>query len=230
MKFFKRKEKKERGKKIKILKIILLIVIIVAAVYLILWKTGTLETLRIAKEVQKQQAIAAEDQKVLKDLKKIIDLPEDVQPLMAKVTDADALREQNKSFFEKSKNGDRLIVYPDMAILYDAEINKILKVGPVNFGQGAIGKVDFVIYNGTGDAAKAEEFTNKLKETFNNAEVVASVDAAEQYDETLVVDLVGDNQEISKIADSLNGQVSDLPEGEIQPQEGAVLIILGKNQ
>ena len=230
MKFFKRKPKKERGEHYKLLKTIFIVLIIVVAAYLILWQTGTLETLKIAKQVQKQRQISAEDQKVLNDLKKIIDLPEDIQPIMATIDDVDALRKQQPKFFEKAKNGDRLIVYPDIAILYNAGTKKIMHVGPVNFGQAAIGTVPFALYNGTGDEAKLAEFEEKLKNTFNNAEAIIKTEAAGQYDQTLVIDLVGDNPEINKIAESLVGQVVEMPANEVVPEGAQVLIIIGKNQ
>lgn len=49
---------------------------------------------------------------------------------MAIVTDIDKLKEDQPFFANATKNGDRLIIYPDMAIIYDAKANKIVKVGP----------------------------------------------------------------------------------------------------
>ncbi len=232
MKILKRRAKKDSNSsgKFKILKTILIVLIIVTAAFLILWKTGTLETLKIAKQVQQQRSLVVEDDKILKELNAILELPEDAKPLMAKVTDADALREQNNDFFAKAKNGDRLIVYPDMAILYDEEANKILKVGPVNFGQGTIGTVAFALYNGTNDDNKLTEFEETLISTFNNAQVKVKDNAVGIYENTLVIDLMGDNDEINKIAESLGGQVAQLPEGETAPEGAVILIIIGQNQ
>ena len=50
---------------------------------------------------------------------------------MAVVTDAETLKKQQPEFFANVKNGYRLIIYPDLAILYDYNANKIIKVGPV---------------------------------------------------------------------------------------------------
>lgn len=71
------------------------------------------------------------DQKILAHLKKIILLSDDVAPTMAIVMDAEALKIQQPEFFADVKNGDRLIIYPNLAIIYDYNANKIIKVGPV---------------------------------------------------------------------------------------------------
>ncbi len=73
----------------------------------------------------------ASDQQILSQLKTILFLPEDVSPSMAVVTDAGKLKEQQPNFFANAKNGDRVILYPDLAIIYDYQANKIIKIGPV---------------------------------------------------------------------------------------------------
>jgi hypothetical protein len=71
------------------------------------------------------------DSQVLAQLKTIILLPEDINPTIAIINDADILRSKQPAFFANAKDGDRLIIYPDLAIIYDYEANKIIKVGPV---------------------------------------------------------------------------------------------------
>lgn len=71
------------------------------------------------------------DQQILAHLKTIMILPDNVTPTMAVVTDAETLKKQQPEFFANVKNGYRLIIYPDLAILYDYNANKIIKVGPV---------------------------------------------------------------------------------------------------
>lgn len=72
----------------------------------------------------------ADDSQIIARLKTIILLP-DVVPTMAVVTNADALKNQQPTFFADVKNGDRLIIYPNLAIIYDYESNKIIKIEPV---------------------------------------------------------------------------------------------------
>lgn len=74
---------------------------------------------------------AQEDKKVLDQLKKIILLPGNINPTMAIITDAELLKRNQPGFFADSQNGERLIVYPDLAIIFDVEANKIIKVGGI---------------------------------------------------------------------------------------------------
>lgn len=114
----------------------LLIIVLAAAIlggvgYGILAKTGLIKTFQIAYEIQQKDAAGNDDKRILEQLKKIILLPEDIQPTMAVITDVDALKKQRADFFVNAKNGDRMIVYPDLAIIYDVAANKIIKVGLV---------------------------------------------------------------------------------------------------
>lgn len=225
LKFWKPKEQQNKKNTKKILIIVLAVVIVIVIVIVILWQTGMLATLKLAYQMQKTQA---DDAKVLTQLGKIIDLPADVKPMMAVVNDAEVLKKDNPAFFAKAKNGDRVIVYSDMAILYDAKANKIMHIGPVNFGQESLGTVPFALYNGSDSEDAVTVFEQKLTATFKNAVVKVKDKASKVYDKTLVIDLKGDNPEIKTIADSLGGQVSTLPAGEVPPQGVAVLVIVGR--
>ena len=76
------------------------------------------------------------NKQVLEKLKTIILLPENSEPAIAIVTDAEALKISQPAFFIDAKNGYRVIVYPSLAILYDYKSNKIIKISfvyaPVN--------------------------------------------------------------------------------------------------
>ena len=213
----------------KALKIVLALIIIIGVCALILWQTGYLQAFKIALQIQKQQQVIAEDAKVLKQLGKIMALPEDVQPTMAIITDIDALKE-GQPFFADAKNGDRLIIYPEIAIVYDYKANKIVKVGPVQFtGDPNFQAVPFAIYNSLRDSDRTEEIENKLKSAFNNVNVIVKATAAKyDYPQTLVIDLIGNEQELARIAEAVGGVVSALPEGETAPEGAAVLVIIGK--
>lgn len=224
----KRESKRTIGK---LIGIILIVIVLIGAGYVILWKTGYLETLRIAKQLQEQKQLSKEDKAVLDQLKTIMDLPEDTTPMMALINDADKLREEQPDFFEKAKYGDRLVIYPDMAIIYDYSANKIIHVGPVSLGdQQAVAKVPFALYNGTNDPEALNKFETKLTTTYNNAETIMKGNAVGNYDKTLVIDLVGNNPEIQKIAEALGGEVASLPEGETAPEGAIILIIVGADQ
>ena len=228
MKIFKRKDDKNKKGWGKVIKIIIVILVLVLAVYAILWQTGIIETLKIARQIQQQQQLSAEDQEILEELKQIMLLPEDTKPTMAVITDVQALRENQPDFFANAENGHRLIIYPTMAIVYDAQANKIIKVGPVNFNQSALQQVNVALYNGSNNDARLNEFEEKLKNTFNNAEITVRENAVGTYDNTLVIDLTGENQNIEAVAEALGGQVSELPPGETAPEGAAILVIVGR--
>lgn len=113
-----------------------LIVIVVAVIVVLLVVGGVYALLRfgLIKSSVIVQPVAEKsisDQDILNRLKTIILLPDDVTPTMAVVMDAPTLIKQQPDFFANVKNGDRLIIYPDLVILYDYNSNKIIKVGPV---------------------------------------------------------------------------------------------------
>lgn len=68
------------------------------------------------------------DAQVLSRLNSIILLNESTAPSMAIVTDADAVRKLSPTFFANAKVGDRVIIYPDVTIVYDYIANKIINI------------------------------------------------------------------------------------------------------
>ena len=112
--------------------LLIVFIILVCGSYFILQKTDYLNVWKLASQMQKQKQVSIEDQKILTQLKKIIFLPGDnVVPTMAVITDVETLKKQQPSFFANAKNGDHVVIYPDTAIIFDANANKIIKVGPV---------------------------------------------------------------------------------------------------
>lgn len=68
---------------------------------------------------------------LLKNVSLIIDLPENERPEVRTVVDINKV--QINPFFEKAKNGDKLLLYlvAKKAFLYRPSINKIINVGPL---------------------------------------------------------------------------------------------------
>ena len=73
-----------------------------------------------------------ETQDVLMSVGKIIILPKDEVPIIATVTDLNALK--NQPFFANAKVGDKVLIYhkAGKAILYDPIANKIVELAPLN--------------------------------------------------------------------------------------------------
>ncbi|PIQ76892.1 hypothetical protein COU78_03880 [Candidatus Peregrinibacteria bacterium CG10_big_fil_rev_8_21_14_0_10_49_24] len=74
--------------------------------------------------------------RIIREVRKLISIPEDVEPTVATIIDVEALRDRNP-FYQKASNGNHLIVTAERAILYDSEKNIILDVVPVQVQQSA---------------------------------------------------------------------------------------------
>ena len=229
------KPKELSGKKSLKIPIIVISIIVVGAIllagYAFLANKGYIKAFQMARQYVKQTELSKEDKVVLEQLKKIMVLPEDASPTIAVITNIDQLKKDQPGFFTDAKNGDRLIIYPTQAIVFDAGANKIIKVGPVqmNQAQATAQPANFAVYNGSGDENKAKDVESKLTKAFSNAVVKVSENASKSdYEKTIIVDLVGNNTQIDAIAKAIGAEVSTLPEGEKKPDGVIALIIVGK--
>jgi len=213
-----------------VLTVVILLAVVCGAGYWFFTKSGFVKAFKIAQQIQQQQKLSAEDQKILNQLKQLIELPTDITPTMAVVSDSEKLKEMQPTFFANAKKDDRLIIYPDMAILFDPAANKIIKVGPVQFSQAAT--VNFAVLNGSKKSDAVETMSAKLLKEFNNAKIATKGEASNSdYLNTIIVDLTGKNADGCKtIAEKIGGIVTNLPEGEKAPQGAEVLVIVGNNQ
>ena len=88
--------------------------------------TVRLEQLQTGNTEQNREAAKL----VVEMVRKLIDIPEDIEPTVATIVDVEELKKQNP-FYEKAKNGNHLIITPERAILFDSDRNLILDVVPV---------------------------------------------------------------------------------------------------
>ncbi len=120
-------ENKAKGKGLVFYVVIALLVIIsIVAIYLYR---------KVNKLSQNPQAVAQEEVKALVEkVGKIILLPKDEEPTIATITDIEKLKGQ--PFFEKAKQGDKVLIYANSrkVILYDPSQNIIVEVAPLNIG------------------------------------------------------------------------------------------------
>jgi len=73
-------------------------------------------------------------QRIVNEVRKLIAIPEDVEPTVATIIDVETLRERNP-FYNKAENGNHLIVTAERAILYDSTKKIIVDVVPVQVQQ-----------------------------------------------------------------------------------------------
>lgn len=76
------------------------------------------------------EEITENNQKLLGKLGKHIMLPLEKEPTIATIVNIDMLKSQS-AFFTNAKNGDRVIVYPEWAVIYDEERDLIINIVPV---------------------------------------------------------------------------------------------------
>lgn len=188
-------------------------------------------------------ATQIEQQKLIEAVSKHIKLPQNEQPSVATVSDIGKL--QGQPFFANAKNGDKVLIYEkaQKAILYDTQANIIIEVGPVDMGKitpalspapssvAPSEPLKVAVYNGTTIGGLASQVEKQLTTLENlKLEVIAKGNASKStYSETLIVDINSTHADTaSSLANELHGQVSTLPEGEHNPANVDIVIILGK--
>jgi len=170
-------------------------------------------------------------------------LPDNEIPTVLTVTDTERLSGQ--AFFSHAKNGDKVLVYEQAkkAFLYDPKADKIVEVGPVinsatnsALAQHAVTPtptpriLHFVLYNGTTTVGLTKDFEQTLLSKIPDAIVLDRDNAARNdYESSVLIDVSENNSGAQDIADMLDMQMTELPEGETKPEEADFLIILGSD-
>lgn len=73
----------------------------------------------------------AETHTVLNRLNDILLVDTEDQPTVAKVEDVEKLKQSNEEFYKNVEQGDYLILYPEQAIIYRMDENKIINIAPI---------------------------------------------------------------------------------------------------
>jgi hypothetical protein len=177
-------------------------------------------------------------ERVVKEVGEIYLLPDEI-PTIATVSDKTQL--SNQTFFERSENGDKVLIYrtAGLAILYRPKIGKIINVGPVNLKDGEIedasvekevASVGVLILNGTTTVGLTKIAADKLAD-LDFMSVSDRLDAENKpYEESIVVYLKEEfKPQANIIGASLSAQVSnELLEGE-ESNDAGIVIILGED-
>lgn len=195
---------------------------------------------------------ADEVKSVVGAVSRLMELPADEEPTVATVADIEKLR--NQAFFTKAQNGDKVLIYNNAkkAILYRPGDNKIIDVAPVTVtqnnstpsaavaGEGtssadlapAPSDYRFVLYNGTEVNGLTRIYESELLKSLPSARVVAKENAADDgYVKSVLIGLTaGAQNDLTRISATLGLTSSDLPAGEVQPEDADYLIILGTDQ
>lgn len=68
---------------------------------------------------------------VINSLSKLILLPDNQTPTVAIAKNIESLKKSNPVFFKEIKKEDYLIIYPEQAIIYRRQENKIINIAPI---------------------------------------------------------------------------------------------------
>ncbi len=98
---------------------------------------GTLN--RSLRSANAQVAAVSDSAGTIKKISKYIELPKDEQPTVARINDVEKLLQTNPDFYASAKNGDLLVVYTGMALIYRDTTDKLIKVAPVLIHENSSG-------------------------------------------------------------------------------------------
>lgn len=171
--------------------------------------------------ISAEQATQQEEERTLREVGKLYELPTDEKPTIATVKDKEALKKQYPDFFDKAENGDKLLVYQNakLAILYRPSFKQLIKVGPLQVQENPVVKV-------VGTDAERAAIEKQLKDA--KLTVQAGSAAKGQIIGVTVVDVSGKNTEFAaQVATAISGKVGSLPEGEDKPEGVDILVFVG---
>ncbi len=117
------------------------------------------------------------------------------QPLIATVRDAKMVRERNPYFYQNARQGDRVLIWTDKAVLYSETEDRLLAVMPVNVVRAAaattsttpvIEKAKIEVRNGTGKAGYAKAMSDQLKAVGLDVSAIGEA-KAKTYQKTIII-------------------------------------------
>lgn len=214
---------------------------LIASIFIILI-IGVGASLYFYNKIQEEKITGAESEvlNLHATVGKLIELPNET-PTVATVSDKSKLVDQ--PFFAKAENGDKVLIFTQAkkAIIYRPTTGKIIEVATVNLSE-SLGNptvsqqvtpsveetINVSVYNGTKTAGLARRRADELEASHPNLRVISTANSINDYTDTLVIDLSGQNNEFVKsLAQTLDGKIGTLPEGERRPLNAEILVIVG---
>ena len=171
----------------------------------------------------------SEIEQIKSKVAKLIELPSDEDPSLVTVVDKNKIMDQE--FFKNAENGDKVLIYikAKEAIIYRPSTNKIIGIGPVDLSSEQLSTIKIKVYSNNTQASS--DAKNAITNKFSNVAIQSDSTTANNYNETLVIDLNNNQKDVvNQIAALIGGRVSDLPQGETKPGSTDILIILKNNK
>lgn len=180
------------------------------------------------------------DIELLKDrLGRHLALPKE-EPLVATVTDVEKLKAE-QPFYRNAKNGDKVFIWKDKALIYRLEEDKIIDFGiivsknPEQTNEQQIASTTIVVLNGSGTANVANQARQQIESSESIAKLINAVETQNAqnstYTKSIVVDVSGKNANlVAQIAKTVGATVeTELPAGETAPENADVVVIIGRD-
>lgn len=191
--------------------------------------------------------VAQEEQdKILKEVGKLMELPQDETPSVATVTDKDKLKAdfKDQTFFNNVENGDVIILYlkAQKAIIYRPSTKKIIEVAPIyleNTEQNTTEdqtnvtpepeKILVTMSKGTKSTL---DLTNRKNEVYSLSELVEITDGnqtTKTYTKSKVINVSGKYTDLAnQIASQIGGEVVTELSGETIPEGVDIWVVVVK--
>lgn len=99
---------------------------------IILGMSGMLVFLQFRYEIEwALQKGEFQTSQIIDRLSKIMLLPAEEIPNIVQLIDSDVYKQRNPDFFQNAEDFNYLIIFKNLAILFDARQNKIINIGPI---------------------------------------------------------------------------------------------------
>lgn len=103
------------------------IVILVILINNSLYNKSIKSALKDSKAVKTEEALK---ETIISEVNQLFELPKDEEVIIGTIQNIDEL-ENKQEYFNKAKNGDLLLIYPDMTIIYDPKTKTIVDIAKV---------------------------------------------------------------------------------------------------
>ena len=179
----------------------------------------------------RQAVESQENQAALTAVGQLMQLPSG-SPTVATIVDSASLKSQ-QPFFSEASDGDKLLIYSDLAIIYRPSNNQIIKSGPVKVLPDTLSASSTLptveIRNGGANKGAAATLADKLTAAGQWRVATVGNTALDNYQGNTVVNVSGrDLPNLAALAADLTAAVtSSMPIGEATSSADAV-VILGK--
>lgn len=186
---------------------------------------------------------SAEYNEMVSKIRKLVAIPEDEKVNIARIDNADTLKQQNPDFYKDVKQGHYLVVMPSSqrVLIYDKEQNRIVNFSSYSIKVEIVPEKDIdpaekpltieIRATSFADQAKVAQLTDALKKTSPNYKVTVVKNSDKNPDFKGIQVVLLNRQRKPKMSQNIiahvgsNNIIEKLPEGESSSNADVVLIV-----